>query len=154
MSAGFPLSAVIGKRAIMDAWEPAHGESIHTSTHLGNPMGCAAALAAINLTRELHLPERAASLELVVERELAVLKDHAHVVDVRGRGLLWGIEFADPAVAAEVVARALSLGLILLQSGLRGEVVAISPPLVISEALLIHALSRITTIVDNVTVPA
>ena len=154
MAGGFPISATLGSREVMDAWEPATGEALHTSTHLGNPMGCAAALAAIAQTRRRRLPERAAALQSLVERELMALHAHERVVDVRGRGLLWGVEFKDGAFAAAVVVRALKVGIIVLQSGLRGEVVTIAPPLTIAEDLLGHALGKFVLVVHDMTAHA
>ena len=48
MGSGFPISAIIARSSIMDAWPVSRGEAIHTSTYLGNPMGCAAALATFD----------------------------------------------------------------------------------------------------------
>ena len=47
MGSGFPISAAVGRAEIMDAWPLSTGEALHTSTYLGNPLGCAAALATI-----------------------------------------------------------------------------------------------------------
>src|SRR3569833_213999 len=63
LTGGFPLSACVGRAEVMDAaWPVSRGEAIHTSTFLGNPVGCAMALAQIEENRENDLPERAAKL--------------------------------------------------------------------------------------------
>ncbi|MBV8281286.1 MAG: aspartate aminotransferase family protein, partial [Candidatus Eremiobacteraeota bacterium] len=131
MGSGVPISAACGLPDIMDAWPLSTGEALHTSTYLGNPIGCAAALATIDEMERLNLPARAAELGTHLERRLRALNAAPCVVDVRGRGLLWGVELRDGAVAFTVVKEALARGVILLQSGLRGETVTISPPLVI-----------------------
>ena len=136
MGSGFPISAAIAREAIMDAWPASHGEALHTSTYLGNPMGCAAALATIEEIERLDLVARAAAFEPFVRNRLDKLRSRRIVRSVRGRGLLWAIEFSDAAIAESVVRRALRRGLILLQCGTRGDAISISPPLVISQEQL------------------
>ncbi len=141
LGGGFPLSATIVSRRVADAWAPSHGEALHTSTYLGNPMGCAAALANLDEIDRLGLVARAASHEAPIADRLSRMRNaRPEIVDVRGRGMLWGIEFADAAVAAATVVRALQRGLIVLQSGPSGETLSLSPPLVIDDAQLARAL--------------
>lgn len=140
LGGGFPIAATIGGAAVMDAWKPSTGEALHTSTYLGNPMGCAAALANLDEIERLDVPARARSLGERLETRLAPLRGRAHVRDVRGRGALWGVELADGDIAQASVVRALRSGLILLQSGLRGEVLTIAPPVVIDDEQLDRAL--------------
>ena len=47
LTSGFPLSACVGRATVMDAWPESAGEALHTSTFLGNPLGCAMAIAAL-----------------------------------------------------------------------------------------------------------
>ncbi|MGB6984809.1 MAG: aspartate aminotransferase family protein, partial [Candidatus Aquilonibacter sp.] len=56
MGGGFPISAAVARPSVMDAWPRSTGEALHTSTYLGNPMGCAAALATIGELERLALP--------------------------------------------------------------------------------------------------
>ena len=140
LGGGFPISATIGGSQVMDAWPLSTGEALHTSTYLGNPVGCAAALAVINEMARRRLPERAARLGLALGPRLELLRRHPTVLAVRGCGLLWGVQLRDAAVANSVVKRALAGGIILLQSGTNGDVVVISPPLVIGKRRLLHAI--------------
>jgi diaminobutyrate-2-oxoglutarate transaminase len=71
------------------------------------------------------------------------------VRDVRGRGMLWGVEFSDAAFLIELVQRALRDGLILLPSGLDGNVLTIAPPLVIAEDELWPAIERIEQLIGG-----
>ncbi len=137
---GFPISAAIAPAEIMDAWPPSEGESLHTSTHLGNPLGCAAALANIAEIEGRGLPERAAALGESLGTRLTTLRSPGKAVDVRGRGLMWGIELRDAAHARAAVERALKGGVIILQSGTEGNVLSLTPPLVISETELMRAI--------------
>ncbi len=141
LAGGFPISAAVASGAVADAWEPSHGEALHTSTYLGNPMGCAAALANLAEIERLDLPRVARERAPALGARLEAIRPRSNeIVDLRGRGMLWGVEFRDGAAANAVVVRALKAGLILLQSGLRGETIALSPPLVISGAQLERAL--------------
>lgn len=144
MASGFPISATIGKAEVMDRWPRSSGEAIHTSTFLGHPTGCAAAIASIAEIRERNLVERAAELGKRIERRLVDLKARAggRIGDVRGRGLMWGVDCIDGtgapnrARAARTVVAALERGVLFLTSGPSGNVVALTPPLVISEPQL------------------
>lgn len=139
MGSGFPISAAIGRRDVMDAWPPSTGEALHTSTYLGNPMGCAAALATIDEMERLQLPARAERLGEALGSWLAPLRERSAVVDVRGRGLCWAVQLRDAARANAVVRGALERGFIFLQTGVAGDAIAIAPPLVIGENDLQHA---------------
>jgi 4-aminobutyrate aminotransferase/4-aminobutyrate aminotransferase/(S)-3-amino-2-methylpropionate transaminase len=155
LSSGFPVAACIGKAQVMDCWPESPGEAIHTSTFLGHPTGCAAALASIEQMREQKLVERSAALEGTMRDLLSKLQKESKgkIGDVRGRGLMWGLEFVDAsgapdtAHAAGTMLRAMRLGVLVLTSGPHCNVVALSPPLVITEEQLrfgIDVLSRAT----------
>ncbi len=135
LGGGMPLSACSGPAAVMEAWPPSRGEAVHTSTFQGHPASCAAGLAALETLAAEDLAGRARRLG---DRALAYLKAElgasAGVVDVRGRGLMIGVELRScddgpPAVA--VARRALTEGLVVLPSGARGEVVSVTPPAIV-----------------------
>jgi 4-aminobutyrate aminotransferase-like enzyme len=140
LAGGMPLAATIGSQRVMDAWPASMGEAIHTSTFLGNPTACAAALANLG---ELETP---GLLPAVRERgarigeRLARLRAYASVCDVRGLGFLWAVEFSDGAAANAVVVEALTRGLIVLQSGPTGTSITLAPPFVIDDLQLARAL--------------
>lgn len=140
MGSGVPISATIGRRAIMDAWPASTGEALHTSTFLGNPLGCAAAIATIEEIGRLQLVARARHLGNRLGAALEALRPDPNVVDIRGRGLFWGVQLKDAATAFRVVAGALASGVVFLQSGAQGDTIAISPPLVIEPAQLDRAI--------------
>lgn len=151
LGSGFPIAAAVGRPDVMDAWPVSNGEALHTSTYLGNPMGCAAALATIDELESRQLPERAAALEpLVGARLRALASRHAAVAGVRGRGLFWGLQLNGPAAAEATVKQALRGGVILLQSGTAGDVVTIAPPLVISDRQLERAFEILEAALDAV----
>ena len=149
LACGAPLSATIGRPHVMDAWAPSSGEALHTSTYLGNPLGCAAALAVVAEIERLSLVERSRALGTALGERLQRLRRSRAVRDVRGRGMLWGVEFSDAAFLIELVQRALRDGLILLPSGLDGNVLTIAPPLVIAEDELWPAIERIEQLIGG-----
>ena len=133
MGGGLPISACVASAPLMSVWGESTGEALHTSTFLGNPLACAAALAALDVLEEERLPARAASEGLAFAaglRELAALFP-AHIADVRGLGLMLGLEMASPTLALSLVPAALRAGLILLPAG-DGRVLEFVPPLVIT----------------------
>jgi len=146
MAGGFPVAACLGTDAVMSAWPESLGEALHTSTYLGNPMACAAALATIDEIEREDLVARARVLGERIGAALERLRGLAHVVDVRGRGAMWGVELDDPALAIAVTDRALRRGIIVLPSGARGEVVSLTPPLVVPIDHLDAALALLTAI--------
>jgi len=147
MASGFPISAAAGRPEIMDAWPLSTGEALHTSTYLGNPMGCAAALATISEIERLQLPSRARQMGLSLSSRLDAMCSGRKIVDVRGRGLFWGIQMRNAQTAEAVVKGALAKGVILLQSGVAGDVVSIVPPLVITDRQLQRALEIVEAVV-------
>ncbi len=140
IASGFPLSAAIGRPAVMDAWPLSTGEALHTSTFLGSPLGCAAAIATIDEIARLDLAKRAARLGAWLGPRLEALRASPNVVDTRGRGLFWAVALRDAATAAASVTLALRAGAIFLQSGDAGDAIVISPPLVISDESLARAI--------------
>lgn len=143
MANGFPISATVARPAIMDVWPESPGEALHTSTYLGNPMACAAALANLGEIERMNLPQRARQLGIILASRLDAFRADGKAADVRGRGLMWGIEFADAAGAERVVKHALKAGVLLLQAGPQGNVISLTPPLVITQKQLLRALDII-----------
>jgi len=150
LSSGMPISACLGRAEVMDAWPPSTGEALHTQTFLGHPASCAAALASMRVLDEEGLVARAArvgtrALDLLNAR----LRDCARITEVRGRGLMLGIECDEPALAHRVCQVALEEGLILLPSGEGGRVLSLTPPLCIGEAALDFAIDRLAKLVES-----
>jgi 4-aminobutyrate aminotransferase / (S)-3-amino-2-methylpropionate transaminase / 5-aminovalerate transaminase len=143
LGGGLPFAACLGTEEVMAAWPPSDGEAIHTSTFLGNPLACAAALASLRVLREESLVERSAALGgRLLPRLRQELEEHAPVGEVRGRGMMIGIELVQdrasrepaPGVVGRVVVEALRRGWLVLGGGLRRNVLSLSPPLVLGEA--------------------
>jgi 4-aminobutyrate aminotransferase/(S)-3-amino-2-methylpropionate transaminase len=130
LGGGLPLSACAGREAVMRSWPASRGEALHTHTHLGNPVNCAAGLAVLRALERDGLVERA---RREGERWLGSLRSAlaacAGVREVRGRGLLAGIALDSPQRARAVSAALLREGWIVPTEGPRGDVLALTPPL-------------------------
>jgi 4-aminobutyrate aminotransferase-like enzyme len=133
LTSGFPLSACVGRSGVMDAWPESTGEALHTSTFLGNPLGCAMAIASL---REHAKPETAEKVRTAGRHLRAVLEkiQSPKIGDVRGVGLLAGLEIVGPdgrpdaETAARCVTGALKEGLLILAGGQNGNVISLTPP--------------------------
>jgi 4-aminobutyrate aminotransferase-like enzyme len=156
LTGGFPLSACVGRAEVMDAaWPASRGEAIHTSTFLGNPVGCAMALAQIDELRENKLPERAAKLAEYFLPELSKVQTPKSNVTARGVGLMAGLDFRlangapDGATAMRAIKAMLRQGFILLPEGEHGNVVSFTPPLTITKAQLTETLNTLTKVLNE-----
>lgn len=143
LTGGLPFAACIGTDAVMAAWPESSGEAIHTSTFLGHPLGCAAALAAIEVLEEENLIARSAEEGAHLLHSLrARLGRHPAVEEIRGRGMMVGIELSDTGETGaqervgHLMTEALRRGYIVLGSGVRSNVLSLSPPLCIQRELL------------------
>jgi adenosylmethionine-8-amino-7-oxononanoate aminotransferase len=144
-----PLSAVVTTRAIAGALARGSGALAHAQTFSHHPVLCAAGVATLRYLRERRLVERCAELGKVLHRRLEGLRQLPLVGDVRGRGLLAGIEFvADPgtreplpraaAFAETFTQAALDAGLVVWPNvghadGRNGDLVMLAPPFIVTE---------------------
>jgi 4-aminobutyrate aminotransferase-like enzyme len=134
----------------MEAWPLSKGEALHTQTFLGHPPGCAAALASMAVIEREGLVPRAAELgRTALARLREALGSLDAVVDVRGLGLMLGIEFDNGDLCATVVRECLQGGVIALPSGRAGEVLSLTPPLSIDPGALDYALGVIIAACPN-----
>jgi 4-aminobutyrate aminotransferase len=139
LASGMPLSACLGRLEVMESWPASQGEALHTQTFLGHPPGCAAALATLEVIESERLLERANRLGARALARLRQMRQRRPaVVDVRGVGLLLGIELAQAALAEDVMYRCLARGLSFKVG--QGNVIVLAPPLIIEESDLEQAL--------------
>jgi len=151
LTVGFPLSACVGRAALMDAaWPVSTGEAIHTSTFLGHPVGCAMALAQIDEIEQRKLVERSARLGIfLLDRLKSEIAHSKFEISVRGLGLLIGMELrrqnGSPATdeAIKLIKEMLHAGFILLPEGERSTIISFTPPLTITQAQLKSTVSEL-----------
>lgn len=128
LGGGLPVSACLGRAEVMAAWGDPDGEAIHTGTFFGNPLGCAAASAAL---RELApLGARARAVGGRWAERLRGLTGRP----VSGAGLLLGVRFASSTLP--LVAALLARGYLTLPAGADATTLQLAPPLTIDEDLL------------------
>jgi 4-aminobutyrate aminotransferase-like enzyme len=156
LTGGFPLSACVGRADVMDAaWPASRGEAIHTSTFLGNPVGCAMALAQINEIRENKLPERAAMLGEFLLAQLSTIHSPPATVTARGLGLMAGLELRsakgapETATAMRAIKAMLREGFILLPEGEHGNVISFTPPLTITKTQLTNTVDTLAKVLNE-----
>jgi adenosylmethionine-8-amino-7-oxononanoate aminotransferase len=162
ISGGYvPLSAVITSRRILDPISKGSGALKHAQTFSHSPSICAVGLAAVTYIKERKLVEKAAATGKILQRKLAALKDLDGVGDVRGLGMLAGVEFVQDKAAKRPFARSLKFAekftLNAQKAGLvvwpnvgqaddtNGDLAMIAPPFIITEAELDELVSRFTT---------
>jgi 4-aminobutyrate aminotransferase-like enzyme len=144
LTGGFPLAACVGRADLMDAaWPRSTGEAIHTSTFLGHPVGCAMALAQIKEIADKNLPQHSAAHgEFLLEALRAAIPSSPYRIEVRGVGLMAGVEFLTPdakpatAAALRVLDEMLRAGFILLPEGEFANILSFTPPLTITRSQL------------------
>lgn len=145
ISSSLPISAVAGRAELMDL----HPPGSMTSTHTGNPVSCAAALASIDLVVKERLAERAAQTGALLHAGLRRLQQKFPQIGcVDGKGLVAGVACVEPGtknpdgdLAFEIVNRCVEKGLLMFSPvGFGGATVKICPPLVITEAAMEESL--------------
>ena len=142
IASGMPLGAMIARRSVM-TWKP----GAHGNTFGGNPVSCAAALATIDVIEREGLLEHAAALgEYILDALAEIQVRHPSIGDVRGKGLMIGVEFVldkgtkEPAhdLAEDITQRGFQKGLLLLPAGV--STIRLSPALNIPRDLVDEAL--------------
>jgi adenosylmethionine-8-amino-7-oxononanoate aminotransferase len=167
VSGGYaPLAAMIVREPLFQAIATGSGAFVHGFTYGGHPPSAAAGAAVLKYVTEHRLVERAAERGRYLEERLAPLRSRRIVGDVRGKGLMWGIEFVrdrstkEPfdrtlRVAERVGEAAFERGLIIYPGsgnadGVRGDQLLIGPPLVITEEEIDRLIEMLTGAIDAV----
>jgi len=135
---GLPLSALATSRQLQERW----GKGAHGSTYGGNPVACAAGIAVLETIRDERLLHNAARRGEQLTGGLRALKaEDERIGDVRGPGLMIGVELVDPATGAPdgalaeaIMTRSLELGLLVLTCGLEHQVIRWIAPLNVTPA--------------------
>ncbi len=139
-----PIGCVMGTAAI---WEKVFeiNPMAHTSTFGGSPLACAAALAAIQVLEQEHLVQRSQSLgsELLKGLKAVQAKHSDLIAEVRGRGLMVGLEFAQDEVGELVVVQLMKRGVCVAYALNNPRVLRFEPPLIISSEEIEFAVSAV-----------
>lgn len=151
LGGGLPISACIGSPSVVEAWPASQGEALHTSTFLGHPLACAAALAAL----DRYAPERVLErVDLLGNRLLRRLSERLSsvrgVVEVRGLGLLLGVDLGQSGAGASVALATLQRGVIVLPAGDDGQVVELTPAVTLTDEQLDGAVDALAGAIGEV----
>lgn len=148
LAGGFPLSAVTGRAEIMDSAQIGG----LGGTYVGNPVSCAAALAAVDFMEKNRLPDRAAEIgKKTRERFMQFYERHSFIGDVRGLGAMMAMEFVkdrtskepDKELTNRIIRRCCENGVILIAAGTYGNIIRTLMPLVMTDEQLQEGLDVI-----------
>ncbi len=150
IASGMPLGLTVARRELMD-WPM----GAHASTFGGNPVACAAALETIRLLETKYIANSARMGEYILKRLADWPERHRNVGNVRGRGLMIGIEFVKdqttrepyPEMRQKVIQRAFELGLLILGCG--ASTVRLMPPLIVEESHADFALEVLERVISE-----
>jgi adenosylmethionine-8-amino-7-oxononanoate aminotransferase len=161
-----PLGAMIVREPVYRAIAEGSGVFVHGFTYGGHPPSVAAGAAVLRYVEEHGLVENAAARGRHLERRLDPLRSRRMVGDIRGKGLMWGVEFVRDRstkqpfdrglrVAERVGESAFSRGLIIYPGsgnvdGVRGDQILIGPPLVITDAEIDRLVEMLADAIDAV----
>jgi 4-aminobutyrate aminotransferase len=151
LGSGMPIGAVVAKRSLMQKWQ----RGAHGNTYGGNPLCCAAALATLDLVEQEYCANAARVGEYLMGRLRELQSRHECIGDVRGKGLMIGMELVEdratktPAakLCHAVVQRAFHNGLLLLSCG--QSTIRFMPPLLITNAEADEAIAILETSLDE-----
>ncbi len=134
---GLPLGGIIARKEIMEKWTV----SAHGGTFGGNPVSCAASLASIEILQKKGFLNKVSKLGAYMMKKLKALKSKHNIIgDVRGLGLMIGVEFIkengepNPEVTSKIIKECLNEGLLLISCGSHDQVIRFIPPLNVKKA--------------------
>jgi putrescine aminotransferase len=145
-----PIGAFVSNKTI---WEQLFPEPwLHSTTFGGNPLACVAAIAGIHVLLEEKLPERADKLggEMITKLRALRRRFPKLCVDVRGKGLMIGIEFPTDAIGYEVAKGLFDNGVLVAGTLFSAKTIRIEPPLTLTEKELNHSLTVIEKVFKEV----
>ncbi|WP_350019878.1 aspartate aminotransferase family protein [Priestia flexa] len=147
IASGIPLSATVASQELMKKWPL----GTHSTTFGGNPIGCSAALATLEVLQEENLLENAKEMGAYALKQLELLKEkHSLIGDIRGVGLMIGIEIVHPETGEpngdalfEILDLALEQGVLFYFCGNASEVIRMVPPLSVTKEQIDEGLAML-----------
>ncbi|HEX9895743.1 MAG TPA: aminotransferase class III-fold pyridoxal phosphate-dependent enzyme, partial [Gemmatimonadales bacterium] len=164
-----PLSAVLAPRRIIDVLAQGSGSLLHAQTFSHHPVACSAGLAALEYLDRHDLVTRSALMGELLHQQLQPLREFPIVGDIRGRGLLAGIEFVADRDSRRPIPRserfaerfaqaAMDAGLVVWPNtghanGVDGDLIMLAPPFVITEAEIDEIVTRLVATLRQLSQP-
>jgi 4-aminobutyrate aminotransferase / (S)-3-amino-2-methylpropionate transaminase / 5-aminovalerate transaminase len=155
IGSGVSVSALLLRQNVIDG---ALGKGELGSTYGGNPVSCAAVIAVLEIMKNDHILENVANLENIFRSRLLEIKERApHLGDVRGKGLVWGLELVEdrqsktpaPDLTKKLIDRCAEKGLLVGSVGVFGNVIRVAPPLIINEEQAYESLAIMETAITG-----
>lgn len=155
IASGMPISAVVGKKALMSAT----GSGQLGGTYGGNPLSCVAAIATIDAYKSKNLCERAIIIgNYMKQRFEGMQKNHPQIGDIRGLGAMMAVELVKDPVTKEPYAEAVGKvitecqanGLIIIPAGARGNCIRFLPPLIVTNEQLAQGMDILEAVFDSI----
>jgi 4-aminobutyrate aminotransferase len=151
LGSGLPIGAIVAKKKYMDQWK----RGAHGNTFGGNPLSCGAALATLDLVQSEYMANAARVGDHFIQRLRALQRDYPCIGEVRGRGLMIGMELVEPdaertparALCERLVTRGFYNGLLLLACGV--STVRFMPPLCVTTAEVDEAVDIVRVSLDE-----
>lgn len=151
MGGGMPIGAFVGRPDVMGSLSVDPPLS-HVTTFGGHPVSCAAALANLNVLKRDNLPQRAYELGQRIKQHLTNLQEHhPRITDIRGHGLMLGLELETAEITRNFVEAAFERDLILGWTLHSNRVVRLAPPLVLTDEELKRGLDTIEVALESTT---
>jgi 4-aminobutyrate aminotransferase len=149
IASGLPLGACIAKAEVMAKWSAGS----HGGTFGGNPVNCAAAIATIKVIKEEKLLANAAKLGAYLKKELLALQKSFPVIkEIRGMGLMLGVDFGDSKIVNMLISFCLQQGVLLISTGGSGTVIRVIPPLNVNKKQIDQMIKVFRSALENVSV--
>lgn len=151
LGGGMPISAVIGREEIMQAWPRNCGEALHSGTFFGHSLACQSASKTLQEIIDQNLVNRSQQLGEETRKYLSNhLPEH---YQIRGQGLLVVIDLSHPRHGVALAERLRHRGIIAIPAGLDGQCLSLSPALNIPRQLLFDALAEISELLTKNSTP-
>ncbi len=145
LGGGLPLSAIAAKEDVMRAWPDSKGEAIHTGTFFGHPLSCSLAVNTLDEINKLDLLNRSLEIGQLFRQKIKdQLFSTEEFVEVRGQGLMVGIEFKSDLKGVELSAKLLEKGYVVIPAAPHGNMISLTPALNIDPILLDTFLADLT----------
>jgi 4-aminobutyrate aminotransferase len=148
IASGLPLGVCLAKAEVMAKWSP----GAHGSTFGGNPVSCAAAIATLQVIKDEKLLANATKMGNYMMKELSALRirHSALIKDVRGLGLMIGVDFGANPPVKSIMNQCLKDGVLMIPTGGDGTVMRLIPPLNVTRAQVDQALQAFAAALANV----
>jgi len=142
LGGGFPISACVGRREIMNIWK-IKGDPLYATTFLTHPLSIISSLAFLELYKREKPVEVVKEKEKIFEEYLLKLKNSEKIKDIRGKGLIWGIDFKEERFALKVWKFLIEKGFLTLLEGEKHNVLSFVPSVYFEEKMLRKAIYHI-----------